>query len=318
MGKRFRKHKHRSGSKSDEHQTSFSQVFEFPVILRAVMIAEYRPDPIRIPYKHGGKNQADIHQQAINDNSVFPRVFQQLYIVDDPDKGRGGFRHEFRGAVGAAFHKGPAVPHRLHQPEEAVIFSIEIKERKYASYHLGQSRCRRRACKSPVKPDHKKRIQCNITKSRAHCDGKSQSRFFSGDKEKLELIHPYPCGQSQNKDPSVQHAVFQELPFRAQHGRDWTHKDKPQRHQQNTHTRSQGKQTVRLFLILFPQRLRNQRAASHAEHIADRSENIQHRHDQIDSSKFCFSRKIRDKKAIRNDVQGSKYVHHNGRQRKPQ
>ena len=71
-------------------------------------------------------------------------------------------------------------------------------------------------------------------------------------------------------------------------------------------------------MILFPQRLCNQRTAAYPEHIADRAENIQHRHNQVDSRKFRLARKVCDKISVRDDVHGSKQIHHDRRQRKAQ
>ena len=67
-------------------------------------------------------------------------------------------------------------------------------------------------------------------------------------------------------------------------------------------------------MFLFPQRLRNQRAAADAEHIANGTHDIQHGHDQVDRRKFRLPGKIGDKKSVRNDIQGGEQIHHYGRQ----
>ena len=213
-------------------QTPFAQVFKLFVILGTVMIAEHRSYPVGIANEYGGENQADIHQQAINDNTVFPRILKQLYVVDNRYHGPSGFGHEFRGTIGHAFDKCPAVPNRLYQLQETVILSHEINEREHTAHDLAQGRGCCRACKSPVETDDEKRIEGNVTQSCEHCDNKPQPRFFSSDKEKLERIRQYPCRQSQNKDPSVQHAVFKKTSFCAKPGRNLGHKDKSRRHHQ--------------------------------------------------------------------------------------
>ena len=56
-------------------------------------------------------------------------------------------------------------------------------------------------------------------------------------------------------------------------------------------------------MFLFPQRLRNQRAAADAEHIANGTHDIQHGHDQVDRRELCLSGEIGDKISVHNDVQ---------------
>ena len=292
------------------------------MILCAVMIAKNRSHPIGIPDKNRTKNQADIHYQPVNDNSVLAGIFKELYIVEDADKGAGGFCHKFRGPVRTAFNECPAVPYRAHKLKETVVSPSKINKRKYATHDLGQGRGCCSPRKSPLKADDKKRVQKNIAKSRAYRDRKPQPRLFGSHKEKLELIYQYPCGKRQNKYPSVQYAACKEPAFGTEQGRYLRHEDKPRYHHQNTKCRGcqydQGKQAVRPSVILFTKSLCDKRAAAHTEHITNRSQDIKYRHNQIDRGKLRLSHKISDKISVHNYVEGSKYIHHNGRQRKPQ
>ena len=120
--------------------------------------------------------------------------------------------------------------------------------------------------------------------------------LFRGDEEALEHDLQNKEGKSQQVDPGVKHAVFQQFTLGTECGGNGPHPDGSCRCQKQTQRKGrvnkEGKIPVCLLPVPGTQRFCYKGGAACAEHKAHGTEDHQHGHDQIDCRKRCFSGKV--------------------------
>lgn len=102
--KRHRQNQHRAYG--DIHNYAlFHHVFEFVVILRAVVETCDGSDSDCVTHKHGGENETRLHNDSVCGHAVLACEFEKLYVVHHTDDRSHDVAQKFARTVGDGLEK---------------------------------------------------------------------------------------------------------------------------------------------------------------------------------------------------------------------
>ena len=292
------------------------------MILGAEMVSDNGRRSHGIADEDGEEDHIHIHQHPVGSHPVLTGIADQLDVVKHPHQRHGDVAHQLRGAVGAGLEQRLSVPAGASQPQQTAVGAQEIDQRQQRPHRLTDRRGDGGARQPPAEYRHKQPVQHHIGDAGDHRGDQPQCGALRRHEKALKLHLHDIRRRCRRNDAPIQHAARQHLALGAQRpgdGRHQHHRHAAQnRSQHQRHIDEQGEQPVCLFRILFPQRFGHQSAAAGAEHKAYRSQQDQHRHDEIQRRKRGLSHIVGYKKAVHHAIDGGEYHHHDGGQREPQ
>jgi hypothetical protein len=204
--------------------------------------------------------------------------------------------------------------------QQTVVFASEIYYRQNAADYLADKRRYRRACKPPLCPRYKRRVENDISKTRRQGNYQSQTGFFRRHEKALEYVLQYVKRLTRKQNSAVKHAILVSFSLRAQQLGDRRHNKLPRARYDNTDYRRnvnyKRKISVGAFLISLAHGFGNKRASPRAEHKAYRAGYDYQREYKIYSGDRLFPRKIGNEKSVNYAVNADGDHHNNRRKHK--
>ena len=260
------------------------------------MIADNRCRTDGIADEDRHKDKLDIHQHTVGGNTVLPRVFQQLEVVEHADDGCRDVGDQLGGAVcRCGKNRAPfnACPRQMQQ---TVVWTNKVDKRNDAAYALADTGGNSRTGNTKAEHADKQHIQNHIGTAGRQRRDKTEAWLFGGDKEALKEVLQHERRVEGDDDSAVNDAVLEHCLICAEQNGDGTHEDDADDGNDNTDNQCDpnhhGEIAVCLLGLLFAERFGDKRAATRAKHKADAAEDHDERHNEVDGGERRFADEI--------------------------
>ena len=266
----------------------------------------------------GYEDHGDVHQHPVGRHPVLPGVPQELHVIQHTHHGHGDVGNELRGPVAAGLRHGPALKPGAAQTQETVIGSEKPKGGKEAAGGLADGGGPGCAGQAPAEDTHEQGVQDHVGHPGSQGEPEAQLGFFRRNEEALKGELEHEGGHGQQKDPSVNQAVIQQISLRSHEDRQRPQKKESGQGEDRPGDEGavyeQRKETVRPLPVLLPQGLGHQGAAAHPQHGAHGPQDHQGGHDEVQRRKGRLAYVVGNEVPVHDAVHGGEEHGTDGRE----
>ena len=295
-GERDGKEGHREARDERESQALFEQTFEFPAVLRAVVVANDGRDGDGITEEECHEDEADIHDNTVSAHTVLLRDGHELDVVEHADEGSRKVADHLARAVIAGLAKGAEVKARARQVQRRIVRAEEEDKRDERADDLRKRRGKRRAEKAEREHVDEQKIEHHVRQPREHRHAQAKVRLFRRRQKALEAVLQHEKGKRREQHAPIEHAVVDRQVRRTDGEGDGAQEDDAHATQNRAaggeHDDEHGKDLVRLFGLALAERFGDERAAARADHKADSGERHDDGEDEVQRGERVFADEV--------------------------